>query len=102
MTLKLGVLALLKAKPGSENELAAFLEGGSKIVADEPATRTWYAFQIDDHTYGIFDTFEDEASRQEHLNGKIPAALSKVGDSLLADAPDIRLTTILATKNDSY
>jgi quinol monooxygenase YgiN len=102
MTLKLGVLALLKAKPGSENELAAFLESGGKIVADEPATRTWYAFQVDDSTFGIFDTFEDEAGRQEHLNGKIPAALGEVGDSLLADAPDIRLTNILAVKDGSY
>ncbi|GAA1244910.1 antibiotic biosynthesis monooxygenase [Kitasatospora nipponensis] len=99
MTLELGVLALLQAKPGKEAELAAFLEGGRAIVAEEPATRVWYAFQVDGSTFGIFDAFEDEADRQEHLNGRIPAALGTVGADLLAAAPDIRLVDVLAVKD---
>jgi quinol monooxygenase YgiN len=94
-----GVLALLTAKPGREADLAAFLEGGRDIAAAEPGTRTWYAFQVDGSTYGIFDTFEDEAARQAHLTGQIPAALGEVADVLLASAPDIRLIDLVAVKD---
>ena len=59
---------------------------------------TWYAFKISDTPYGIFDTFDDDAGRQAHLNGQIPAALSQVADELLATAPDIRTVDVVAVK----
>ena len=84
MTVDRGLLALLEAKPGKGDELAAFLEQGRELAAAEDGTVTWYAFKIGDTTYGIFDTFEDEDGRQAHLNGQIPAALGQVGPDLLA------------------
>jgi quinol monooxygenase YgiN len=98
MTLTLGVLALLEAKPGKEPEVAAFLKGGQAVVEQEPGTRVWYAFRVNDSTFGIFDAFADEQARQAHLSGQIPAALSKVGPELLAKDPDIRLVDVIATK----
>lgn len=94
----LGILALLEAKPGKEDELAAFLEGGRAIVEDEPGTITWYAFRAGPTTFGIFDSFESEDARQAHLTGQIPAALGQVADDLLASAPDIRPVDLLAAK----
>ena len=93
-----GVLALLQAKPGKGEDLGKFLEGGRDLAAAEPGTVTWYAFKISDSTYGIFDTFDDDAGRQAHLNGQIPAALGQVADELLASAPDIRTVDIVAVK----
>ena len=75
----LGLLALLEAKPGKEAELAAFLEQGRAIAAAEEGTVTWYAFKLNESTYGIFDTFAAEEGRQAHLNGEIPKALGQVG-----------------------
>ena len=98
MTVRLGVLVTLEAKPGKGDELAAFLEGGRAIAAAEEGTVTWYAFKISDTTYGIFDTFDDEAGRQAHLNRQIPAALGSVADDLLAAAPDIRTVDVIAVK----
>ena len=98
MTLKLGVLALLEAKPGKGADLAAFLESGREIAAREKGTITWYAFKIDDTTYGIFDTFESEDAREAHLNGDIPKALAQVGSELLAADPDIRALDLVAVK----
>jgi hypothetical protein len=72
MAVKLGILALLKAKPGKGDDLADFLRSGREIAASEEGTVTWYAFKVDDATYGIFDTFESEEGRQAHLNGEIP------------------------------
>ena len=98
MTVDRGLLALLEAKPGKGEELAAFLEQGRALAAEETGTVTWYAFRLSDTTYGIFDTFEDEDGRQAHLSGQIPAALGQVGPDLLAADPDIRQTDIIAVK----
>jgi quinol monooxygenase YgiN len=98
MTFDRGLLALLEAKPGKGDELAAFLEQGRALAAEEAGTVTWYAFKLSDTTYGIFDTFEGEDGRQAHLNGQIPAALGQVAGDLLAKDPDIRTTDILAVK----
>ena len=71
MTIDRGLLALLEAKPGKGDELAAFLEEGRALAAEEEGTVTWYAFKISDTVYGIFDTFEtDEEARQAHLTAR--------------------------------
>jgi quinol monooxygenase YgiN len=98
MTVDRGLLALLEAKPGKGDELAAFLEQGRALAVEEAGTVTWYAFRLSDTTYGIFDTFENEEDRQAHVNGRIPAALGQVGADLLAADPDIRTTDIIAVK----
>jgi quinol monooxygenase YgiN len=98
MTVDRGVLALLEAKPGKGDELAAFLKQGRDLAAAEDGTVTWYALKLSDTTYGIFDTFENEDARQAHLNGQIPAALGQVAADLLASDPDIRTTDIIAVK----
>jgi len=100
MELKLGVLALLEAKPEKAAELKEFLIGGKALVDLEPGTRTWYAFQIDETHFGIFDTFADEDARQAHLGGAIPAALGDVGPTLLAKDPDLRTVDLLAVKHE--
>ena len=98
MAVKLGVLALLEAKPGRGNDLAAFLQAGRDLAAAEDGTVTWYAFKASDTTYGIFDTFETEEARQAHLNGEIPIALGQVADDLLAADPDIRTVEVVSVK----
>ena len=98
MSVKTGLLALLEAKPGKGEELAAFLEQGRALAAEEQGTVTWYAFRVSDTTYGIFDTFEDEEGRQAHLGGRIPEALGQVGPDLLATDPDIRPVDVIAVK----
>ena len=98
MAIDRGLLAFLEAKPGKGDELAAFLEQGRALAAEEDGTVTWYAFRLSDTTYGIFDTFEGEEGREAHLNGRIPAALGQVAADLLASDPDIRTTDIIAVK----
>ena len=98
MSVTVGFLALLEAKPDRADELAAFLEQGRELALAEPLTVDWYAFRIDQVAYGIFDTFESEEGRQAHLNGEIPKALGQVAPDLLASDPDIRTVEILAVK----
>jgi len=98
MAVKLGLLAMLEAKPGRGDDLARFLESGRALAVAEEGTVTWYAFKISDTSYGIFDTFETEDGRQAHINGEIPRALAEVGADLLATDPDIRPIDLLAVK----
>ncbi len=98
MTVKLGLLALLEAKPDKGAELGTFLEAGRALAAAEPGTVTWYALKISDTEYGIFDSFETEDARQAHLGGAIPTALGQVGSDLLAKDPDIRTVDVIAVK----
>ncbi|HEY7043805.1 MAG TPA: antibiotic biosynthesis monooxygenase [Nocardioidaceae bacterium] len=98
MALTVGLLATLTAKPGKESDLADFLVQGQQIAEAEAGTRVWYAFRIDESTFGIFDAFDDEDGRQAHLTGQIPEALGQVGPDLLAADPDIKPVDVLATK----
>ncbi len=98
MAVTLGVLALLEAKPDKSGDLAQLLESARSLAAAEEGTVTWYAFKVDEATYGIFDTFETPEARNAHLQGEIPAALASVGPDLLAKDPDIRLVEIVAVK----
>ena len=98
MSVDRGLLALLEAKPGKGEALAAFLQQGRELAVAEEGTLTWYAFKLSDTTYGIFDTFASEDSRQAHLTGQIPAALGEVAADLLAKDPDIKLIDIVAVK----
>jgi quinol monooxygenase YgiN len=98
MTVELGLLALLEAKPGKGDELGAFLEAGRALAVAETGTVTWYAFKFSDTEYGIFDSFETEDARQAHLNGEIPSALGQVAPDLLAKDPDIRTVDVIAVK----
>jgi quinol monooxygenase YgiN len=98
VSVTLGVLARLEAKPGRGPDLGAFLERGREIAVAEQGTVTWYAFKINEMTYGIFDTFETDAARDAHLGGQIPAALGQVAADLLASAPTIETVDVIAVK----
>jgi hypothetical protein len=98
MTVTLGILALLEARAGKGDELAAFLKAGRDLAVAEKGTVTWYAFKISDTSYGIFDTFATGDARTAHINGQIPAALAEVSADLLARAPDIQPVSLLAVK----
>ena len=98
MTVTLGILALLEAKAGKGEQLAAFLKAGRDLAVAEEGTVTWYAFKISDTSYGIFDTFATGDARTAHINGQIPAALAEVSADLLAREPDIQPVSLLAVK----
>jgi quinol monooxygenase YgiN len=95
---KVGLLVRLEAKPGKENELAAFLRSGLPLAQAEPATLVWFGFQTGPSTFGIFDAFSDEAGRAAHLSGQIAAALGQRASELLASAPVIERVDLLGAK----
>ena len=97
---KLALYVPLKARPGKEKAVADVLRSAVPLVNEESGTRTWYALQDGPASFAIFDTFDDEAGRNTHLNGKVAAALMervKAGD-LFAQTPEIFKLEIIADK----
>jgi quinol monooxygenase YgiN len=97
---KFALYVPIVAKPGKEEEVANFLRSAVPLVNAEPGTISWYAIQHGPASFAIFDTFEDEAGRDAHLNGKVAAALMdkiKAGD-IFAEPPEIQKLVIIADK----
>lgn len=88
----------LKAKPGREGDVAAFLANARDVVMAETGTVAWFAVRFDKETFAIFDAFNDEAGRKAHLNGAVAAALMANAADLLAVTPQIYQPTVLADK----
>jgi quinol monooxygenase YgiN len=88
----------LKARPGKEEEVAAFLTGAQSLAAQEPGTTAWFAVRFSSDTFAIFDAFEDEAGRDAHLSGPIAKALLAHAEELLATPPQIRHAGVMADK----
>lgn len=93
-----GLLIYLQAKPGKQSALIEFLNGGLSAVADEPGTQTWYAFQITDDRFGIYDTFASDNARTSHLSGRLAKALGELDEQLLAGPPEVHEIDVLAAK----
>lgn len=96
---KIGLLVTMTAKPGKEQAVWEFLIGGLSLVNAEPKTESWFAFQIDERTFGIYDTFAAEEGRQAHLKGEVAKALLANAEDLLEgfDASrDIKAVDLLA------
>lgn len=96
--LSLGLFVRLEAKPGKEEEVAAFLRQGLQMANQEATTLLWFALRLGPSTFAIFDAFHDEAGRQTHLNGPIAKALMAHAPDLLAVAPSIEKTEVLGAK----
>ena len=97
-TVTKGLWVPLEAKPGKEDDVARFLEGGSSLVEEEPDTTAWFAVRLGKSQFAIFDAFPDDSGRQAHLSGRVAEALMAQADELLARPPDIQQADVIASK----
>jgi quinol monooxygenase YgiN len=88
----------LKAKAGKEAEVEAFLKQGAKLAQSEAGTVTWYGIKEAQGAYAVFDTFDDEAGQEAHLNGPIAKALMAKADELFSNKIEIHKIQIIADK----
>ena len=95
---KQAIWVMLKAKPGKEGEIEAFLNQGATMANEEVGTVTWYGVKMGPGVYGVFDTFNDEAGRDAHLNGEIAKALMAKAPELFTNDLRIEQMEILASK----
>ncbi|MGI8885665.1 MAG: putative quinol monooxygenase [Gaiellaceae bacterium] len=93
-----GLWVPLEAKPGKEEDVVRFLEGGQALVEEEPGTTAWFAVRLSESKFAIFDVFVDESGRQAHLSGRVAEALGAQADDLFAQPPDIQQADVIASK----
>jgi quinol monooxygenase YgiN len=96
--LTVSLFARLEAKPGKEEQVAAFLMQGLQLANQEKTTPVWFALRLGTTTFAIFDAFEDERGRESHLNGPIAAALMANAPELLVSPPAIERLDVLGAK----
>ncbi|PYX27508.1 MAG: antibiotic biosynthesis monooxygenase [Acidobacteria bacterium] len=96
---RLAVWAQLEAKPGKEKEVEDPLKSAQPLAERESGTLSWYAIKMGPTTYGIFDAFADESSRNARLNGDIAKGLFAKAKDLFSKPPDIAKPEILAVKS---
>ena len=95
---KQAIWVMLKAKSGKEADVEAFLKQGANMSNNEAQTVTWYGVKMGPGMYGVFDTFNDEAGRDAHLNGEIAKALMANASTLFSNEIKIEKMEILASK----
>jgi len=96
---KFGFFVELKAKPGKESEVEAFLAHGAVMAKAEAGIAGWYAVKEDEpRIYAIVDTFADEVARDAHLNGELAKALFGRADELFSEAPKVHRLHVIAQK----
>ncbi len=88
----------LEAKPGKEQEVAAFLSGARPMVEEEPDTTAWFAIKMGPRMFGIFDAFNHERGRDAHLQGKVAKQLMAKAPQLFVHEPEIQRVDIIADK----
>ena len=96
--LTVSLFVRLEAKPGKESEVAAFLKQGLELANQERTTPLWFALRLGPTTFAVFDSFEDETGRQNHLNGPIAKALMAKAPVMLASPPTIERCDVLGVK----
>jgi quinol monooxygenase YgiN len=90
----------LKARPGKESEVEAFLKQGAVMAKAEAGAVSWYGLKEEDKpgVYVVFDTFNDEVGRDDHLKGALAKAMMTKADELFSEAPKIHRLHVVSEK----
>ena len=97
-TVTKGLLLTFQAKQGHATQVEQFLRDAQPLVQAEPHTIAWFALDLGDGQYGIFDVFPDNSGRFAHLTGHVPRELAKHSLTLLGSVPDMQMIDIIAAK----
>ncbi|MDY6945150.1 MAG: hypothetical protein SXG53_05485 [Pseudomonadota bacterium] len=93
-----GLLVRLEARHGKDRDVEQFLRSAVPLVEEEIGTTAWFAVRFGRGEYGIFDTFLDDAARQEHLAGPVALALQQHAGDLFDAPPRMQQVEVLANK----
>jgi hypothetical protein len=74
---RVGVLARFEAKPDSGAEIANFFKEGLPLVEAQPESTVWFAFRLNQTTYGAFAAFANERDRDALLSAGGPQLSNK-------------------------
>ncbi|MHB8450154.1 MAG: hypothetical protein ACYDAQ_06865 [Mycobacteriales bacterium] len=92
-----GVLARFEAKPDSGAEVADFFKEGLSLVEAQPESTVWFAFRLNETTYGAFAPFAKDRDRDALLSTGGPK-LSKEYGHLFTSPPTFDKANLLEAR----
>ena len=92
-----GVLASFEAEAGSASEIADFFNEGLALVDAQPECTVWFAFRLNETTYGAFAAFANERDRDTLLSAGGPQ-LSKKYRHLFTSPPTFDKVDLLEAR----
>ena len=98
MMVNYAIFVRLEAKPDKQEEVAELLRSTQALAEEEVGTPFWFAVRFSDTSFAIFDAFPDTNSREDHLGGKVAAALMSKAPKLFVSSPMIEMADVLASK----
>ena len=93
-----GIFVRIEAKEGKEADVEEFLTQALDLANEEEFTPVWFAVRFGPGSFAIFDAFESSDAREDHLGGKVAAALMARSAELFAQPPVIETADVLAVK----
>lgn len=89
-------LVEMKAKPGKDVDVEAFLEKEASLVRGEAGTLSWHASKTEGEpgVYRVFDTFDTEAAREAHMSGEAGGEFVERADEFFIEAKISRLKIV--------
>lgn len=95
--LVVGVLARFNVKAGLDTEVKQFFENGRVTVEGQPSSTSWFAFRIDQTTYGAFAVFVSEEDRTALLSTGGPVS-SQTHADLFTRPPTFEMVDLLEVR----
>jgi hypothetical protein len=95
--LVVGVLARFGVKAGLDTDVKQFFENGRVIVEGQPPSTNWFAFRIDQTTYGAFAAFASEDDRTALLSTGGPVS-SQTHADLFTGPPTFEMVDLLEVR----
>ena len=91
-----GIFIKVETKPETAERFADRLKTVVDIVRAEGLARAWFGVRLGPTSFFIYDVFDDEASRDAHLEMNGPA-LRAAGAELFDGGPDIQTVEVVAS-----
>ena len=95
---KCAIWATMEALPGKESEARSFLTEAARRLNGEPGTAQFYAMQVSDREFAIFNVFSDADALTAHIEGEVAKWVQASREELFVGPYKITSAEILATK----
>lgn len=92
------VWSTMKARPGKEDAVRDFLKEAARRLGDEPGTSNFFAMELGEGGFAIFNLFADRDALAAHIGGETAAWVRDSREELFVDDYAITKAQIFATK----
>jgi len=94
-----GIWASMEARPGKEAAAREFLTEAAERLCAEKGTLHFFAMDLGERQFAIFNVFEDAVAVDAHVNGRTAQWVVEQREDLFVSEYDISKAKMIATKS---